>query len=80
MRSEEHTSELQSRRLIAYAVFCLDSTSMAAHKAADPVAIAPLALLILGTVQLHVSGVVPKALFAECGGRVWFVHKGKTLG
>ena len=28
MRSEEHTSELQSRHIISYAVFCLDRTRL----------------------------------------------------
>ena len=59
--------------------FCLDSTSVSADETVDPVAIAPLALLVLRAVQLHVSRIVPKALFAECRGPVWFIHKGKTL-
>ena len=52
---------------------------MAAYEAATTMKIAPLALLVLGAVQLHVPRVVPKALFAECGGPIWLVHKGKTL-
>ena len=52
---------------------------MAADETTSPVTIAPLALLVLGTVQLLVPGVVPKALFAECGGPIWLVHKGQML-
>ena len=53
---------------------------MAAYEATASVTVAPLALLVLGAVQFHMSGVVPKALFAECGGPIWLVHKGETLG
>ena len=59
---------------------CLDAAGVAAYEAASSMAIAPLALLILGAVQLSMSWVVPKALFAECGGPIRLVHKGKTLG
>ena len=59
---------------------CLDSTSMAAYESAVTMTVAPLALLVLGAVQLYVPGVVPKALFAECGGPIRLVHKGQTLG
>ena len=62
-----------------FVLFCLNAAVVAAYKAASPVAVAPLALLILGAVQLYVPGVVPKALFAECGGPVWLVHEGQTL-
>ena len=59
-----------------FVFFCLDAAGVAAHEAASPMAIAPLALLILGTVQLHLPWVVPKALFAECRGPIWLVHEG----
>ena len=53
---------------------------MAVYKAATTMTVAPLALLVLGAVQLHMSGIVPKAPFAECGGPVRLIHKGQTLG
>src|ERR1043165_10086258 len=34
-RSEEHTSELQSRGLISYAVFCLKKTKTSPHRPAS---------------------------------------------
>ena len=58
---------------------CLDMAGMVAYETTSPMAVAPLALLVLGAVQLHMPWVVPKALFAECGGSIWFVHEGETL-
>ena len=59
--------------------FCLDVAGMAACEAVGPMAVASLALLVLRAVQLHVPQIVPKALFAECGGPIWLVHKGQML-
>ena len=60
----------------AFIFLGLDAAGMAVYEATVTMAVAPLALLILGAVQLHMSRVVPKALFAECRGPIWLVHKG----
>ena len=44
--------------------FCLDMAGVVAYETMGSKGVTPLALLILGAIQLRVPWVVPKALFA----------------
>src|SRR5213594_2604114 len=56
MRSEEHTSELQSRTLISYAVFCLKKKKEVERELG----------LSEGTVRNYLSESIGKLLVANC--------------